>query len=138
MSPCKKSCVKAVLLGNKSFMAHCLFKSLFYQAFCGVFLPQTEYCIQMKKKKFIQTCFLLLHITKRGMKTCMHMEFLSRMLVASGLNFTCIEKGQSPVLLITTECGTAPRGLQRPDEMQPGIIHYMCTLFLPAGTELLL
>lgn len=137
MFPYKKSCVKAVLLRNKSSMAHCLFKSPFYHVFCGVFLPQTEYCIQMKKK-IIQTCFLLLHITKRGMKTCMHMEFLSKTLFASELNFTCFEKGLSTVLLTTTECGTAPRGWQRLDEMQPGIIHCIYTPLLPAGTKLLL
>lgn len=36
---------------STSSMAHHLFKSLFYQAFCGAFLPQTEYCIQMGKEK---------------------------------------------------------------------------------------
>lgn len=52
MFPCEKSCVNAVHLENKSSMTHCLFKSLFHQVFCGVFLPQTEYGVQTKKKVY--------------------------------------------------------------------------------------
>lgn len=71
---------------STSSMAHHLFKSLFYQAFCGAFLPQTEYCIQMgkeKKKSLFKHASFYFTLPKGEWKVCTWNSFLEHCLPQS-------------------------------------------------------
>lgn len=114
MFPCKKSCVKVVHLEDKSSMTHCVFKSLFYQVFYGVFLPRTENGVQIKKKVYSKVLpFASCHLKREQRLICIWNSSLEclKSLTPPALRSDCTQSCSLPQN--TVQYQAACKGLMR-------------------------